>query len=409
MDFYMSNTNADDKLIGFEYQFFYFLLSLLRMRIGDTVGFEVEEDVHIQNDNQLLLCQLKHSTQKTTNNKKIKNLTTGDSDLWKTLSLWIDKIKELENNDELDSMYFLFVSNKSDNQGNDFLTNFRSFKASQNISNFKHYLNTYKDELEEKYRSKIIQKPETIKDKKIDYLKNILSIDDERLELFFHNMGFKLGLDNIIEKIKKVLKEEKYIASDFRIDRTFESLIGLLKEDFYKKVKEKESVQYTSEEFSNISKPIFKKMRNENLIFIQELENFERNISILDRIFAKQLKDIGIEDDEIYDYDYKRELVLTNLKELEQNNEISKEDMELLDKNTISNWKPIFEEIYLDEEYTERMAKKIFIKCKQLNLSLLGSEVPIRDISNGQFIKMSDIPNIGWTYNWKEEYKKDDD
>jgi len=405
----MSNTNADDKLIGFEYQFFYFLLSLLRMRIGDTVGFEVEEDVHIQNDNQLLLCQLKHSTQKTTNNKKIKNLTTGDSDLWKTLSLWIDKIKELENNDELDSMYFLFVSNKSDNQGNDFLTNFRSFEDSQNISNFKHYLNTYKDELEEKYRSKIIQKPETIKDKKIDYLKNILSIDDERLELFFHNMGFKLGLDNIIEKIKKVLKEEKYIASDFRIDRTFESLIGLLKEDFYKKVKEKESVQYTSEEFSNISKPIFKKMRNENLIFIQELENFERNISILDRIFAKQLKDIGIEDDEIYDYDYKRELVLTNLKELEQNNEISKEDMELLDKNTISNWKPIFEEIYLDEEYTERMAKKIFIKCKQLNLSLLGSEVPIRDISNGQFIKMSDIPNIGWTYNWKEEYKKDDD
>lgn len=405
----MSNTNADDKLIGFEYQFFYFLLSLLRMRIGDTVGFEVEEDVHIQNDNQLLLCQLKHSIQKTTNNKKIKNLTTGDSDLWKTLSLWIDKIKELENNDELDSMYFLFVSNKSDNQGNDFLTNFRSFEDSQNISNFKHYLNTYKDELEEKYRSKIIQKPETIKDKKIDYLKNILSIDDERLELFFHNMGFKLGLDNIIEKIKKVLKEEKYIASDFRIDRTFESLIGLLKEDFYKKVKEKESVQYTSEEFSNISKPIFKKMRNENLIFIQELENFERNISILDRIFAKQLKDIGIEDDEIYDYDYKRELVLTNLKELEQNNEISKEDMELLDKNTISNWKPIFEEIYLDEEYTERMAKKIFIKCKQLNLSLLGSEVPIRDISNGQFIKMSDIPNIGWTYNWKEEYKKDDD
>jgi len=138
-------------------------------------------------------------------------------------------------------------------------------------------------------------------------------------------------------------------------------------------------------------------------------ENFERNISILDRSFAKQLKDIGIEDDEIYDYDYKRELVLTNLKELEQNNEISKEDIELLDKNTISNWKPIFEEIYLDEEYTERMARKIFIKCKQLNLSLSGSEIPIRDISNGQFIKMSDIPNIGWKYNWKEEYKKDDD
>lgn len=35
----MSNTKADDKLIGFEYQFYYFLLSLLKMQIGDTVGF----------------------------------------------------------------------------------------------------------------------------------------------------------------------------------------------------------------------------------------------------------------------------------------------------------------------------------------------------------------------------------
>lgn len=408
MDFYMSNTNADDKLIGFEYQFFYFLLSLLRMKVGDTVGFEVKEDVHIENDDQLLLCQLKHSIQKNTNNK-IKNLTTGDSDLWKTLSLWIDKIKEVSIDDELNSLYFLFVSNKSDNEGNKFLVSFRKFKNNQKVLEIKNYLIQYKKELNKTYDDNIKRNTKTVKDKKIAYLTNILSLDDEKLKLFFMNMTFELGLDNIIEKIKKVLKEEKYLASNFRIDRTFESLIGLLKEDFYKKVKEKESVQYTSEEFSNISKPIFKKMRNENLIFIQELENFEKNISILDRTFAKQLKDIGIEDDEIYEYAYQRELVLTNLKELEQNNEISKEDIELLDKNTINNWKPIFEEIYLDEDYGDKMAKKIFIRSKQLNLNLLGNEIPIKEISNGQFIKMSDIPHIGWKHNWKEEYKKNDE
>lgn len=404
----MSNTNADDKLIGFEYQFFYFLLSLLRMKVGDTVGFEVKEDVHIENDDQLLLCQLKHSIQKNTNNK-IKNLTTGDSDLWKTLSLWIDKIKEVSIDDELNSLYFLFVSNKSDNEGNKFLVSFRKFKNNQKVLEIKNYLIQYKKELNKTYDDNIKRNTKTVKDKKIAYLTNILSLDDEKLKLFFMNMTFELGLDNIIEKIKKVLKEEKYLASNFRIDRTFESLIGLLKEDFYKKVKEKESVQYTSEEFSNISKPIFKKMRNENLIFIQELENFEKNISILDRTFAKQLKDIGIEDDEIYEYAYQRELVLTNLKELEQNNEISKEDIELLDKNTINNWKPIFEEIYLDEDYGDKMAKKIFIRSKQLNLNLLGNEIPIKEISNGQFIKMSDIPHIGWKHNWKEEYKKNDE
>ena len=59
----MSNTNADDKLIGFEYQFFYFLLSLLKMQVGDVVGFEVKEDVHIENDGKITFCQLKHTNQ----------------------------------------------------------------------------------------------------------------------------------------------------------------------------------------------------------------------------------------------------------------------------------------------------------------------------------------------------------
>ena len=59
----MSNTNADDKLIGFEYQFYYFFLTLLKLKIGkdDTVGFEVKEDVHKETNEQLTLYQLKHT------------------------------------------------------------------------------------------------------------------------------------------------------------------------------------------------------------------------------------------------------------------------------------------------------------------------------------------------------------
>jgi len=28
----------------------------------------------------------------------------------------------------------------------------------------------------------------------------------------------------------------------------------------------------------------------------------------------------------------------------------------------------------------------------------------LRAISNGQFIRLSDIPKIGWKYSWQEEY-----
>jgi len=405
----MSNTNADDKLIGFEYQFFYFLLSLLRMKVGDTVGFEVEEDVHIENDDQLLLCQLKHSIQKNTNNQ-IKNLTTADSDLWKTLSLWIDKIKEIQDIDELKNIYFIFVSNKSDDGRNDFLINFERFNSNQNILDFKRYLERYKKELEKKYRIKILKEPKTIQDKKIDYLANILSIDDDSLNKFLKNMTFELGLDNIIEEIKKVLKEEKYLESDFRVEQTFHSLIGLLKEDFYRKVKEKQSVQYSSEDFSNKSKLIFKQTRSENILFIEEVENFEKNIAILDRTFAKQFKDLGLEDDEIYEYDYQRELILTNLKELSQNNEISLKDIESLDKNTISQWKLLHKKQYIKEvNRNEDNALELFYTLLDKDLDLIGQKISFKEISNGQFIKMSDIPHIGWKYNWKEEYKKNDE
>jgi len=407
----MSDTNADDKLIGFEYQFFYFLLSLLRMKEGDTVGFEVEEDVHIENANMLLLCQLKHSIQTNAQNK-IKNLTTADNDLWKTLSLWADKIKEISDIDELKKIYFVFVSNKSDNDGNNFLTNFRLLDSNNNqsILDFKSYLHEYKSELEQKYNDKLKTNPQAQKDIKIFYLENILSLEEESFKVFFENITFELGLDNIIEKIKKVLKNEKYMASNFRIDRAFESLIGLLKEEFYKKVKEKESVQYTIEAFANMSNPIFNKTRSDKLIFIEELENFEEDTKILERVFAKQLKDIGIDDDEIYEYDYQRELTLTNLKKLLQDSEISREDIVNLDKTTIQNWKPLHRRQYIkSSNKNDENALDLFYTLLDKDLDLMGQKILFRAISNGQFIKMSDSLEIGWKHNWKEEYKKDDE
>lgn len=413
----MSNTKADDKLIGFEYQFFYFLLSLLKMQTGDTVGFEVKEDVHIENDGKITLCQLKHTIQTNSQNKP-KNLTTSDIDLWKTLSLWVDIInKERDKNEFLQNAKFIFVSNKSDNDNNVFLTHFTTFQNNKVISNLKDFLAAYQEEGNKNFQNKIEEynllsseekkkKENPKEDEKIKYLNNILSLDDALLKLLFLNIEFLLDFNNIRQEIKNNIRYSKYIKSDFRVEQSYNQLIGLLKDDFYGKVSKKENVQYSEEEFAQKVSPIFEKMRSDQITFSLEID-YSKDLKILDRVFAKQLIDIGIEDDEIYEYDYNRLLTETNLKELQQSNEITQKDIDDLDKNTIDNWNPIHEEIYLDDDYSHKNAKKVLLKTKQIDLNLLGQQISLRAISNGQFIRLSDIPKIGWQYNWKE-YIKDE-
>ncbi len=413
----MSNTNADDKLIGFEYQFFYFLLSLLKMQAGDVVGFEVKEDVHIENDGKITFCQLKHTIQTSSQNKPI-NLTTSDIDLWKTLSLWVNIInKESDKNEFLQNVKFIFVSNKSDNDNNEFLTHFKSFQSDKDINNLKAFLSTYQKEANEKFQNKIKEynllsseekekKEKPKEDEKIKYLNNILFLDDALLKVFFSNIEFLLNLNNIREEIKNEIRDGIKIRSNFRIEQVYLQLIGLLKDDFLGKVINRENVQYSREEFAQKVSPIFEKMRSEQIPFISEIQH-STDVKILDRVFAKQLIDIGIENDEIYEYDYNRLLSETNLKELQQSDEITQKDIDDLDKNTIDNWKPIYEEIYLDEDYSSTNAKRILLKIKQIDLNLSGQQISLRAISNGQFIRLSDIPKLGWKYNWKE-FAKDE-
>ena len=414
----MTTTRADDKLVGYEYQFYYFLLTLLRMRNEEIVGFEVREDVHKEGDNYLELYQLKHTIQ-TDVQGNIKNLTTSDTDLWKTLSLWVDIIKKERKQEEfLNITRLVFVSNKLDNDSNKFLEKFKKFKVDNNFVSLKAYLNSYLKELELKYKYKVeeyeaefelkrnnIKKP--TKNINIKYIKNIKSIDDKILSLFFNRLKFDLGLDDIISKIKDNLQVEKYIIES-RVDSIFNLLCGLLKEDFYNKVKRREVIEYSAVEFANITLPIFKRIRSEKPNFTTDI-NYKKSIKIIERTFAKQLKDIGVEDDEIYNLDYKRNLAINNLKRLEQENEISVSDIEELDKNTIDNWIFLYKKQYLREENRDNInAQDLLYTLLDKDLDLTGYKISMKGISSGQFVKISDIPEIGWKYDWAKEYKKDE-
>ena len=106
----IEKTCADLKEFGFEFQFIYFVLKVLTMKEGESVSWEVEDDVSLRSSNgTLILFQLKHSFD---SNPALRNL---DVDLWKSLSNWSDLIiaaKNSGNAEFLQKTQFFLVSNK---------------------------------------------------------------------------------------------------------------------------------------------------------------------------------------------------------------------------------------------------------------------------------------------------------
>ena len=85
---YLKKHVAGGQSLGFDYQFYYFVFLLVQLHHGETIGYEVKDDIHIQKpDGKVILMQAKHTVQTKADGKRV-NLTSLDEDLWKTLSIW---------------------------------------------------------------------------------------------------------------------------------------------------------------------------------------------------------------------------------------------------------------------------------------------------------------------------------
>lgn len=86
--------SASDTYLAFEYQWDFFVLEVLKLLDDKAiVSFEYLDDVAKQSNNSVILYQVKHSNRQGTNGKTV-NLTSRDSDLWKTISVWMEFIEE---------------------------------------------------------------------------------------------------------------------------------------------------------------------------------------------------------------------------------------------------------------------------------------------------------------------------
>ena len=397
---------AGPQLIGFDYQFYYFMYLILDLNSGEKIGFEVLDDIHIELANgNIELLQTKHTVQKTPKGE-IVNLTERDSDLWKTISNWILFLNNSADKDEyLNKTVFKLVTNKSINN-NTFFNNIIKFQRKQiKIKEFSDYiknLHSNTDSLDIK--------------RQIESLKKL---NEKKKSKFLNQIQIISEPENIINLIKKRIY--KFIRKEERVEDVYNSLFSNMQLDKYLTIIDRKKFEISCEDFSRrygncfdfaYEKTVLPK-RELNLIYPKDLKS---------QTFIKQLVDIGetfeSDSDDILRYTTAMLKTFNSLNDWKENGDILSTQIIALDDDGIFIWNRIFKERYRDYKskiesgeisHDETLIKQIAIECisevRKEKLKLKNDELN-EELSNGQFYILSNEPKIGWHIDWEKKYKK---
>lgn len=133
---------AADIFAAFDYQWDCFVLQLLDVNDDTTtVSFELLDDVDKQTGECITLYQIKHSVQKNAKGETV-NLSNRDTDLWKTISIWMKFIDEQP--DGLSSHKFVLITNKAVAE-NAFVNALEKFKENQSIDKLRSALTSIQE------------------------------------------------------------------------------------------------------------------------------------------------------------------------------------------------------------------------------------------------------------------------
>ena len=388
-------TASDNKSIGFDYQYYFFLYTLLRLRTGESVGLEVSDDVHtkLANDVQILY-QLKHTVQTNATGAPI-NLTTYDSDFWKTLSNWSKVVSDKEDGRAskphqlafLRKTEFVLVSNKSKSKDTtliDFVAAPRRARAAI-----------------KSLRGKT--KDETIQ----TYMDDILSLEVDVLKLFIAKISFELEVDLIIEKCKTALRELH--MPPHRIEQLFRDLDSQIRQDNFIAVKAGEPLETTFEEFDFKYRRFFDLARSTELTILKEYDPLPERLEA--QTFMRQLLEIGdlvVGDVEgMTEFTTEKKIVEKNLLRWHLEGELTEIEMREFDEESKARWQNVFRQKHRDKTAPNSNALNVIDAVRTENLNIGGQQMGTK-FSNGQYYKLADIPVIGFLPDW-EKYLEEDE
>ena len=411
-----SKRSAADIFAAFEYQWNYFVLRLLKENDdAATVSFELHDDVDTQTEEGITLYQIKHSVRKSSKGETI-NLSNRDTDLWKTISIWMTFIEEQP--DILENTKFQLITNKAISK-NKFVEAIEAFHDTHSVEDLKSAFVTIKE-------SKRTEKSKIESDKSVNNHLNVSQIisdllNKDYLKEFCSRISISKTSDILKEDIKRIMGN-RFGLNYNRIDWVYNKLMTSLKDDSIVNIINKTPVSYNGSIFTERYQSILDIGRKKlNFRFDYSLDNLSGDFR--DFLFIKQL--ISIDDTKDDDLDRIADLTKNwlffnnNLQEHWNNNDIIHEDVKRLTKDVYAKWRTYYHSNHRRIKSEATCNELCEAGCNTVD-SMRQCEFLLADTPLGNFLSegciyyysnsateiIPDLPLIGWHRDWKNKFKK---
>lgn len=396
------DTNAGGVVAGFIYQIYYFLYRLLAMQEGETVSLEKFEDVGSEKGDKKTYYQLKHTV--ATRGTTVARMRDRDTDLWKTLGMWIDKIEE--HGDEatqrkwIAESEFVLLSNKSTEE-NTFFQKVKAYQKEGKWDELKQFIevqaakgSTTDASIAGEKRTKSIR----------EYTKHVNEFALLKEFMMQVRPNFKSSEDILSEIDNLLIYQQHFREANAKNMRRI--LYGMLSEKL-----KGAALEYDLRSFDQEYGELFRKMKVRKFVATNKAVVVPEKP--LEQTFIRQLRDV--DDFRTRDIDKVKELTEQKLRfENDYNNAVDAggdEDRKNFERNVRTIWGNHFGEN--NDEINDLSSADDIKKAAQHVIKGIRGENLIfdednlnRDQSNGCFYYFSDgdKPKIGWRYDWKEKY-----
>lgn len=411
-----SKRSAADIFAAFEYQWNYFVLRLLKENDdAATVSFELHDDVDTQTEEGITLYQIKHSVRKSSKGETI-NLSNRDTDLWKTISIWMKFIEEQP--DILKNTKFQLITNKAISK-NKFVEAIEAFHNTHSVEDLKSAFVTIKE-------SERTEKSKIESNKSVNNHLNVSQIirdllKKDYLKEFCSRISISKTSDVLKEYIKRIMIN-RFGLNRNRIDWVYNQLMTSLKDDSIDNIINRTPVSYNGSIFTERYQSILDIGRKKlNFRFDYSLDSLSGDFR--DFLFIKQL--ISIDDTKDDDLDRIADLTKNwlffnnNLQEHWNNNDIIHEDVKRLTEDVYAKWRTYYHSNHRRIKSEATCNELCEAGCNTVD-SMRLCEFLLADTPLGNFLSegciyyysnsateiIPDLPLIGWHRDWKNKFKK---
>lgn len=386
---------ADKTQLGFDYQDLVCLEYLIEMKPGEKVGLEVLDDIHHEriSDGKTLI-QVKHSVNDGS------TLTNRDIDLWKTLNNWSNALDQLGSVD----IKFVFFTNKKMTEADGFLHLINSEYL--DMPSIVEGINKIKIDLDQKEALKTSDEKENPIKKYVDF---IHGESDIKKEILFRKISFVLSIEDIFDRLAK--KIEYFSISSAQSSDVLNQLVGVFNKKKYEIIKSGNKIIIDYDTFRNTFQfDRIIKLSQDRRIDFSRYHQF-KNVSEInpkDGLFARQLSDIGISQEDITEHAIEYAATSMFIQKLMIEGEFSDVENYSINEEVFHGWRSLHGSLYDQDEMKNNdqhnsIARNCFRSVGNISVAVANSSLS-RAMVVGKSIELSDMSRIGWRKDWKELY-----